>query len=151
MSLLLISFLWNWSSCKMVSLLRDPLTGQCSPSSKGYRGHSVSKKKIRHVFLNSGDQTCPSFFFFFLIHFKGVVLELLAPIYKGEKRSIHSCGFFVTEESFPALDGGVDKLSTEAVHLWSDLVCPLPTQAFYSFLLVLPPRPGGDAPGVHSR
>ena len=87
-------------------------------------------------------------FFFFLIHFKGVVLELLAPIYKGEKRSIHSCGFFVTEESFPALDGGVDRLSTEAVHLWSDLVCPLPTQASYSSLPVLPPRRDGDATGV---
>ena len=74
--------------------------------------------------------------------------ELLAPIYKGEKRSIHSCGFFVTEESFPALDGGVDRLSTEAVHLWSDLVCPLPTQASYSSLPVLPPRRGGDATGV---
>ena len=39
----------------------DPWTGQCPPSSKGYCGHSVSQKKIRHVFFNSGDQTCPRF------------------------------------------------------------------------------------------
>ena len=117
-------------------------------SSKGYCGHSISQKKIRHVFLNSGDQTCPSFL---KIHFKGVVLELLAPICKREKSGIHSCGFFELEVSFPSLDGGVDRLSTKAFLPWSDLVCPLPTQAFYSFLLVLPPRLGGDAPGVHSR
>ena len=73
-------------------------------------------------FLNSGDQTCPSIFFF-LIHFKGMVLEELAPICKREKSSIHNRGFFPLEASFPALDGGADRLSTEAFFPWSDLVC----------------------------
>ena len=53
-------------------------------------------------------------FFFFLIHFNGVVLELLAPICKKEKSSIHSHGFFPPEVSLPALDGSVDRLSTKA-------------------------------------
>ena len=122
---------------KKVLLLRDPLTGQCSLSSKGPPGHSVSQK-IRHVFLNSGDQSCPSLFV--KIHFKGVILELLAPICKREKRSIHSHGFFLPEASLPALDGGVDRPSTEAFLPWLDLVCPLPTQASYSSLLILPLR-----------
>ena len=81
-------------------------------------------------------------------HFKELVLELLAPICKREKSSIHSCGFFPPEASLPALDGGVDRLSTEAFLPWSNLVCPLPTQVPYLSLLVLPPRCGGDAPGV---
>ena len=111
-------------------------------------GHSVSQK-IRRVFLNSGDQTCPSSFKKKKkIHCKGVVLELLAPICKREKSSIHSHGFFQPEASFPALDGGVDRLSTKAFLLWLDIVCPLPTQASYSSLPVLSPRRGGDARGV---
>ena len=67
-------------------------------------------------------------------------LELLAPIYKREKSGIHSLGFFPLEASLPALDGDVDSLATEAFLPWSDLVCPLLTQASYSSLLVLPPR-----------
>ena len=50
--------------------------------------------------------------------------------------------------SLPALDGGVDRLYTEAFLLWSDLVCPLLMQVQYSSHLVLPLRWGGDAPGV---
>ena len=50
--------------------------------------------------------------------------------------------------SLPALVGGVDRLYTTAFLSWSDLVCPSPTQAIYSSLPVLPPRWGGDAPGV---
>ena len=50
----------------------------------------------------------------FKIHFKGVVLELLAPICKREKSNTHSRGFFLLEASFPALDGGLDRLCTEA-------------------------------------
>lgn len=75
-------------------------------------------------------------------------LELLAPICKREKSSIHSHGFFPPEASFPALDGGVDRLSTKAFIPWSDLVCPLLKQASYTSLPILPPRWGGDAPGV---
>ena len=72
-------------------------------------------------------------------------LELLAPICKREKnhRTI-----FLLEVSLPALDGGVDRLYTEAFLSWSDLVCPLAMQVPYSSLLALPPRRGGDAPGV---
>ena len=55
---------------------------------------------------------------------------------------------FLSEVSLPALDGGVDRLYTKAFLPWLDLVCPLLTQAIYSFLPVLPPRQGGDAPGV---
>ena len=62
------------------------------------------------------------------------------PICKREKSGIHSLGFFPLEVSLPALDGDVDRLSTEAFLPWLDLVCPLPTQASYSSLLVLPPR-----------
>ena len=137
-------FLQNQSSCKtvMIDIFQQV---NISPSSKGYCGHSVSQKKIRNVFLNSGDQTCLSKYVF-----KWVVLELLAPIYKREKSSIHSRVFFFfpPEASFTALDWGVDRLSIEASLPWSDLVCPLPTQASYSSLPVLPPRWGRDAPGV---
>ena len=59
-----------------------------------------------------------------------------------------SRAFFLTEASFSAVDGGVDRLNTKAFLSWSDLVCPLPMQAPYSSLLVLPPRQGGDASGV---
>ena len=52
------------------------------------------------------------------------------------------------EASLPALDGGVDRLFHEAFLPWLNLVCPLPMQATYLSLLVLPPRWGGDAPGV---
>ena len=85
---------------------------------------------------------------FFKIHFKEVVLKLIAPIHKREKSGIHSCGFFPLEASFPALDGGVDRLSTETFLPWSNLVCPLPTQASYSSLPFLLPRWDGDALGV---
>ena len=85
---------------------------------------------------------------FLKIHFKEVVLDLLAPICKREKSGIHSRGFLSLEMSFPALDGGVDILSTAAFFPWSDLVCSLLTQASYLSLLVLPLRQGGDALGI---
>ena len=75
-------------------------------------------------------------------------MELLVPIYKREKRSIHSHGFFPPKASLPALDGSVDRLSTEVFLPWSDLVCPLPMQEPDSPLPVLPLRWGGDEPGV---
>ena len=77
-----------------------------------------------------------------------MVLEPLASICKREKSSIHSHGFFPSKVCLPAPDGGVDRLSTKAFLPWSDLVCPLPTQAPYSSLVVLPPRRGEDAPRV---
>ena len=76
-----------------------------------------------------------------------MVLELLVSNCKTEKRGIQSHGF-PPESSFPALDGCVDRLSTEAFLPWLDLVCPLLMQVSYSSLLVLPPRRGGDAPGI---
>ena len=99
-------------------------------------------------FLNSGGQTCPPFFKTKNIHYKGVVLELLAPICKREKKHIHSCGFFPPEVSLSTLGGGVDRLSTEAFLPWSGLVCPLWTQGPYSSPLVLPQMWGGDAPRI---
>ena len=87
-------------------------------------------------------------FQFFKYIFKEVFLELLAPICKREKSSIHKHGFFPLEISFPAVDGGVDRLSTEAFIPSSDLVCPLLKQVSYSSLLIIPPRWGGDAPEV---
>ena len=82
---------------------------------------------------------------FFRIQFKGVRLELLAPICKREKAT---SAIFLPEVSLSALDGGIDRLYTKAFLIQSDLVCPLVTQVTYSSLLVLPPRQGGDAPGV---
>ena len=80
------------------------------------------------------------------MQFKGVRLELLAPICKREKKVTST--LFLPEASLPALDGDVDRLYTKAFLSWSDLVCPFLTQATYSSLPVLPPRRGGDAPGV---
>ena len=77
-----------------------------------------------------------------------MVLELLAPICKREKSDIHNLGFFPMEASFPAQDGHVDRLYTEAFLPWLDLVCPLQMQVPYSSLLALPLTRGGDAPGV---
>ena len=77
-----------------------------------------------------------------------MVLELLAPIFKGEKSSIYSRGFFLPEASLPALDWGGDRLSTKAFPPWLNLVCPLLTKVPYSSLLVLQPRQGGDAAWV---
>ena len=79
-----------------------------------------------------------------------MVLELLAPIYKREKKR-HPKPWLLSTGSVPPtpiLDGGVDRISTEAFLPWLDLVCPLPTQAPYLSLLVLPPRRGGDVPGL---
>ena len=41
--------LQNWSNCRTVLYLRDPLTGHCSPSSNGYCGHAASHRKNRCV------------------------------------------------------------------------------------------------------
>ena len=82
-----------------------------------------------------------SFFFFFFrilgiklvptflkIHFKRVIPELSTPICKRKESNIHGCGFFPLEVSLPALDEGVDRLSTKVFLPWSACVCPLPTQ-----------------------
>ena len=108
---------------------------------------SITEEDQAYLFKFWGSNLS-QFFFFFLIHFKGVVLELLAPICKREKSGIHSRSFFPLEVSFLALDGGVDRRSREAFLPWLDLVCPLPMQVSYLSLPVLPPRLGGDAPGV---
>ena len=92
--------------------------------------------------LNPGDQKIQ----FFRIQSKGVRLELLAPICKKEKKV--TSAIFLPEVSLHALDGGVDRFYTKAFLSWSDLICPLPTQAPYSSLPGLPPSRGADAPGV---
>ena len=68
-------------------------------------------KEILYIrdFLGSGDQTYSSFS---KIQFKGVVLELLAPICKREKSGTQCRGFFLPEASLPALDGSGDRSST---------------------------------------
>ena len=107
------------------------------------RGHAVSHRKTKCVFFKPWRSNLSQFF---RIQFKGVRLELLAPICKREKKATST--ILLLEVSLPALDGGVDRLYTKAFLSWLDLVCPLLTQAIYSFLPVLPPRQGGDAPGV---
>ena len=133
--------LQNRSNCKTVLYLRDPPTRHRPPSSSGYRGHAVSHRKTRCVFFKPWGSNLSQVF---KIQFKGVRLELLAPICKREKSD---SAIFLLEVSLPALNGGVDRLNTEAFLPWSDLVCPLLTQVPYSSLLALPPRRGGDAPG----
>ena len=92
--------------------------------------------------LSSGDQIYP----FLRIQFKGMRLELLAPICKRERKATNT--IFLPEVSLPALDGGVDRVYAEAFLPWLDLVCPLLMQTPYLSLMVLPSRQGGDAPGV---
>ena len=58
--------------------------------------------------LSSGDQIYP----FLRIQFKGLRLELLAPICKRERKATNT--IFLPEVSLPALDGGVDRLYAEA-------------------------------------
>ena len=74
---LLRCFLQNWSNCKPVLYLRDRPTGHRSPSSNGYRGHAVSHRKTRCVFLKPWGSNLSQFF---SIQFKEVRLDLLAPI-----------------------------------------------------------------------
>ena len=76
-------FLQNRSNCKTVLYLRDPPTGHRSPSSNGYRGHVVSYRKTRCVLFKPWGSYLSQFF---RIQFKGVRLELLAPICKREKK-----------------------------------------------------------------
>ena len=75
--------LQNRSNCRTVLYLRDPPTGHRSPSSNGYRGHAVSHRKTRCVFFKPWGSNLSQFF---RIQFKGVRLELLAPICKREKK-----------------------------------------------------------------
>ena len=68
-------------------------------------------------FFNYGDQTSPNFL---KIHFKRVALELPTAICKREESGIHGRGPFPLGVSLPALDEGVDRLSTKAFLPWSD-------------------------------
>ena len=109
-------------------------------------GHADLQKKVRHVFFKLWGSNLSQFF---RTQFKGVSLELWVPcICKREKSGDQHLCFLPSEASLPALDGGVDRLSTQAFLPWPDLVCPLLTQAPYSSLLVRPLRCSGDAPGV---
>ena len=84
-------FLQNWSNCKTVLYLRDPPTGHRSPSSSGYLGHAVSHRKTRCVFFKPWGSNLSQFF---RIQFKGVRLELLAPICKREKKVTSTIFFY---------------------------------------------------------
>ena len=65
------------------TVLSIPPTGHRLPSSNGYRGHAVSHRKTRYVLFKPWGSNLSQFF---RIQFKGVRLELLAPICKREKR-----------------------------------------------------------------
>ena len=75
-------FLQNQSNYKTVLYLRASPTGLHSSSSSGYCGHAVSHRKTRCVFFKPWGSNLSQFF---RIQFKGVRLELLAPICKREK------------------------------------------------------------------
>ena len=88
--------------------LKDPPTGHRSPSSNGYCGHAVSHRKTWCVFFKPWRSNLSQFF---RIQFKGVRLELLAPICKRKKAT---SAIFLPEASLPALDGGVDRRYTKS-------------------------------------
>ena len=75
-------FLQSRSNCKTGLYLRDPPTSHRSPSSNGYRAYAVSHRKTKCVFFKPWGSNLSQFF---RIQFKGVRLELLAPICKREK------------------------------------------------------------------
>ena len=136
-----LCFLQNTPNCKTVLYLRDPPTSYCSLSSSGYHSHTVSHRKTRCVFFKPWGSNLSQFF---RIQFKGVRLELLAPICKRES------------DQYPLSTRGVPPCSRrgcrQSLHQsflsWLDLVCPLLMQPPYSSLPVLPLRWGGDAPAV---
>ena len=55
---------------------------------------------------------------------------------------------FLLEASLPALDGGVDRLYIKSFSILVGLSLSLTDAGAVSTLLVLPPRWGGDVPGV---
>ena len=88
-----------------------------SLSSSGYCGHAVSHRKIRHVFRLWGSNLSQ----FFRVQFKGVRLELLAPICKREqKKKTTTSALFLLSALHPALDGGVNRLYTKAFERVTD-------------------------------
>ena len=135
--LLFLPGLQNWSNCKTVLSLRDPPTGHHSLSSSGYCGHAVlSHRKTRCVFFKPWGSNLSQFF---MIQFKGVRLELLAPICKREKSDQRHLS---TRSIPPCSRGGCRQTLYQSFSFLAGLVCPLPTQATCSSLPVLPPRQG---------
>ena len=110
------------------------------PSSHGYRGHAVSHRKIRRVFFKLWGSNLSQFF---RIQFKGVRLELLAPICRREKRNKHH-----TRGIPPCSREGCRQTLHQSFPFLVGLSLSLMTQGPYLSLLVLPPRWAGDAPGV---
>ena len=92
-------------------------------------------RKIRGVFFKLWGSNLSQFF---RIQFKGVRVELSAPICEREKKA--TSALFLPEASFPALDGGVDRLYTKAFLPWSDLACPLLTDT-----ILIPPSSATEA------
>ena len=136
--------LQNRSNCRTVLYLGVPPTGHHSLSSNGYCGHAVSHRKTRCVFFKPWGSNLSQFF---RIQFKGVRLELLAPICKREKK--RPAPFFLPEASLPALDGGVDSVQL-FVTQWT-IACQAPPsmeffrQEYWSGLLY---PPSGDLPNT---
>ena len=76
-------FLQNRSNCKTVLYSRDPPTDHRSLSSNGYCDHSLSHRKTKCVFFKLWGSNLSQFL---RIQFKGVRLELLAPMCKRENK-----------------------------------------------------------------
>ena len=55
---------------------------------------------------------------------------------------------FLLEASLPALDGGVDRLYIKSFSFLVGLSLSVTDAGAISTLLVLPPRRGGDVPGI---
>ena len=133
--------LQNRSNYKTVLYLRDPPTGHHSPSSSGYLGHAVSHRKTRCVSFKPWGSNLSQLF---RIHFKGVRLELLAPICKREK-SDH-CHFSTGGVPPCSRWGCRQTLHQKLFHPGRTL--SLTDAGAVSTLSVLPPRQGGDVPEV---
>ena len=97
------------------SALAFPLDLGARPLCRRLRGrgcancHAVSHRKTSCVFFKPWGSNLSQLF---RIQFKGVSLELLAPICKREKK--RSAPFFLPETCLPALDMGVDRRYTKS-------------------------------------
>ena len=112
-----------WSESEICSVVADSL------QTTDYTIERVTGRKARGLQTEEIGCKCQTF------------LSLLSS--KRKQTAI----FFLPEASLPALDGVVDRLYTKSFSFPVGL-CPLPMQVSHLLLRVLPPRRGGNAPGV---
>ena len=112
-----------WSESEICSVVADSL------QTTDYTIERVTGRKARGLQTEEIGCKCQTF------------LSLLSS--KRKQTAI----FFLPEASLPALDGVVDRLYTKSFSFPVGL-CPLPMQVSHLLLRVLPPRWGGNAPGV---